>query len=109
MSDIRMSDKLNYAVLILSDLHFGSGLLREAEVPNLQLPWWNIYGSDIRRYIGTRCKSHRLDIVLSLPMYLNKVFSRLREQGYRRDYFDRKFDLYVLLGDLATYANGASY
>jgi 3',5'-cyclic AMP phosphodiesterase CpdA len=101
-----MSDKLKAAVLILSDLHFGADLLREAEIPPVQRSWWTGFlFRDIRRYMETRCKSHDLAILMSLPRYLRMLIQRMRREGYDR----RDFDLYLILGDLSTFANGASY
>jgi 3',5'-cyclic AMP phosphodiesterase CpdA len=102
-----MADELRWTALILSDLHFGSHLLREAEIPPLQFPWWkHMLAPAIRRYMETRCKAHDIAIVMQLPLYLKRLLGQLRrEEGFKK----QEFDFYFFLGDLSTYANGASY
>jgi 3',5'-cyclic AMP phosphodiesterase CpdA len=101
-----MPDRLRNAVLVLSDLHFGVDLLREAELPPVQLPWWkNVFADDIRRFMQKRCASHNIVILMSLPLYINKLLRQMQTEGYEKS----EFDQYLLLGDLSTYASGASY
>src|SRR5262252_7671438 len=59
----------------------------------------------MRRFFETRCKSHDMAIVMLLPSYLKKVLRQLKSEGIP----NQRFDLVILLGDLATYANGGSY
>jgi hypothetical protein len=101
-----MADSLTAAALVLSDLHFGADLLREAEVPPLQIPWWKtMLAPSVRRYMQTKCKAHDIGILLCLPLYLKKVLHQLRLEGFESS----KFNFYLLLGDVSTYANGSSY
>jgi calcineurin-like phosphoesterase family protein len=101
-----MADALRATALVLSDLHFGADLLREAEVPPLQFPWWRtVLAPSVRRYMEAKCKAHDMGILLCLPLYLKKVLRQLRQEGFGRN----KFDFYLLLGDMSTYANGSSY
>jgi hypothetical protein len=101
-----MPDELKAAALVLSDLHFGADLLREAEIPPLWLPWWkNIFAPGVRHYMETRCKSHDLAVLMSLPHYLKKLMRQMRREGYE----EQDFGLYLILGDLSTFSNGASY
>lgn len=101
-----MADNLKAAALVLSDLHFGADLLREAEVPPLQFPWWRtVLAPSVRRYVQAKCKAHDIGILLCLPLYLKKVLHQLRLEGFGNS----KFDFYLLLGDMSTYANGSSY
>jgi hypothetical protein len=103
-----MSDKVKAAILILSDLHFGADLLREAEIPPLQIPWWYKLagGSDVRRYIETRCQSHDMDIVIALPRHLKRIVRQISKETNEGR---QEFDLYLIMGDLSTFANGGSY
>src|SRR3989442_307730 len=103
-----MPDELRFAALVLSDLHFGVDLLREAEIPPLQFPWWKYMPlvPDIRRYMETRCKAHDIAIVMQLPLYVKRLLKRLQRE---EDFKKQKFDFYLFLGDLSTYANGASF
>jgi calcineurin-like phosphoesterase family protein len=101
-----MADSLKTAALVLSDLHFGADLLREAEVPPLQFPWWRtLLAPSVRRYMEAKCKAHDIGILLCLPLYLKKVLHQLRLEGLG----ESKFTFYLLLGDMSTYANGSSY
>ncbi len=101
-----MADSLTAAAVVLSDLHFGTDLLREAEVPPLQFPWWRtVLAPSVRRYVQAKCKAHDIGILLSLPLYLKKVLHQLRLEGFGNN----RFDFYLLLGDMSTYANGSSY
>src|SRR5260370_34966939 len=101
-----MADTLQAASVVCSDLHFGADLRQEAEVPPLQFPWWRGgLAPSVRRYMEAKCKAHDIGILLCLPFYLKRVLKELQREGFRSG----KFDLYLLLGDLSTYANGSSY
>lgn len=101
-----MSDPVQYAMLVLSDLHFGADFLLEAEINPLQVPFWLKFNeAKLRRFFETRCKAHDMAIVMSLPKYLKKVLRQLNAEEFPR----YRFDFVLLLGDLATYANGGSY
>jgi predicted phosphodiesterase len=101
-----MSDPIQSTILVMSDLHFGADFLLEAEIDPLQVPFWLKYTAPkVRRFFEDRCKAHDMAIVLNLPKYLKKVLRQLKREEFARS----KFDLLVLLGDLATYANGGSY
>jgi 3',5'-cyclic AMP phosphodiesterase CpdA len=101
-----MSDSIKGSFLVLSDLHFGSDLSLEAEIPPLQIPlWMKIFAPRVRTYMESRCKSHDIAIVMHLPRYLKKVLREMQREGYERS----DFDFCLLLGDLSTYANGGSY
>jgi 3',5'-cyclic AMP phosphodiesterase CpdA len=98
-----MSDPIHAAILILSDLHFGADFEREAEIDPPQMPDWpgaKYIAPKARRFFEDKCKSHDMAIVKILPRYLKRVL---------RDLNRTKFDFVLLLGDLATYANGGSY
>jgi calcineurin-like phosphoesterase family protein len=101
-----MADPVRNAFLVLSDLHFGVDFLREAEIDPLQTPRLLKYlAPKVRHFFEVRCKAHDMGILLVLPSYLKKVLRSLRQQGFER----ATFDLALLLGYLATYANGSSY
>jgi 3',5'-cyclic AMP phosphodiesterase CpdA len=101
-----MSDPIRSSILVLSDLHFGADFLLEAEIDPIQMPWWLKHTAPkVRRFFETRCKSHDMAIVMHLPRYLRKVLRQLEKQEIP----DQLFNLVILLGDSATYANGGSY
>jgi hypothetical protein len=92
--------------VVLSDLHFGAEFNRPAELPTLYAPGiLNCLAPKIRSYFERACNSHDIGILISLPMYLKKLRRYLVADGYP----NTDFDLYLVLGDLATYTNGASY
>lgn len=96
-----------YAVfLLLSDLHFGADLLAEAEGTLFSTPTWlKVRDYRIQRFLGKRCVAHDINIVKSLPRYLKRLLEDLSEQGPTRD----DFDLYLILGDMATRPCADSY
>jgi hypothetical protein len=101
-----MADKVQSAFLILSDLHFGTDFLREAEIDPLQFPWFLKYiAPKVKNFFEAKCGAHDIAILTQLPLYCKSILRDLGEEGLS----DRRFDLVLLLGDLATYANGGSY
>ncbi len=101
-----MADSVRNALLVFSDLHFGVDFLREAEIDPVQTPLLLKYAAPkVRRFFEARCKAHDMAILTILPRYLKKVLRFLNQEGFVAP----RFDLILLLGDLATYANGGSY
>jgi predicted phosphodiesterase len=88
--------------VLLSDLHFGDGLLAEARLPPLGYDdRLRIFGRGgaLQGFVEKRCASHDYGVVAMLPLYLNQLFVQYREKGYARDHFD----LFIVLGDQVTW------
>lgn len=101
-----MSEELNAAFLILSDLHFGDDLLSESEGRLPDLPWYlKRFDYKIKRFFDKRCAAHDIEIVTHLPRYLKLVSEELF--GRRND--GKSFDACLLLGDVATQPTGAAF
>lgn len=101
-----MSDPVKNALLVLSDLHFGADFLLEAEIDPLQIPTLlKFVAPKIRNFFEARCRAHDMAILIALPRYLKKVLRELSREGLSSHHFGSV----LLLGDLATYANGGSY
>jgi len=82
-------------MILLSDLHLGSRLDEQLSFPDFTvapktLGWFA--RKKINRYFRKRCKSHDLNILKTLPHFLNFLRSR--------DGID--FDFYLVLGDIVT-------
>jgi 3',5'-cyclic AMP phosphodiesterase CpdA len=96
-----MSNELEAVIVLLSDLHFGNDLYDEAKGASCHLPWWLKFKQNkINEIFRRRCTAHDMGILKRLPRYLKYL---LLELG-RPD-----FDLYLVLGDLATQPTGSSY
>lgn len=95
--------------VVLSDLHFGDDLMREAEGPLPSVPWWlRALDYDVKCFFEKRCSAHDIGILKTLPRYLKSLFSDLRRSGYS-GHDGKDFDLYLLLGDHSTRPTGSSY
>ena len=96
----------NAILVLLSDLHFGDDLLDEGAGKLRGVPWRiRLLSPAIRRYFHSRLTRHDMGILKMLPLYLKRLLEDLRAAGFERD----NFDLYVLLGDLATEPTGSSF
>jgi antitoxin (DNA-binding transcriptional repressor) of toxin-antitoxin stability system len=96
------------AILLLSDMHFGRDLLDPPELPVISLPKLveaSKFSSYLLRFFEKRCLGHSLDVVLSLPLYLQYLMTLLQGEGYGRD----DFDCYAFLGDQVTIPDPQSY
>ena len=101
-----MNERPEAIFVLLSDLHFGVDLLSEAELPPFDFPLlWRLLGSDIRTYTEQRCGAHDMAVVIALPRYLKRLLVDFQEAGFYRD----SFDLYLILGDLATWPAAPAY
>src|SRR4051812_6657351 len=101
--------KTNIAFVLLADLHFGAGPLKQAELPPLALSGvlrkFGMRG-DVEKFFAGRCAAHDLAVLKSLPRYLTKLLVKLRT---REDFPGYEFDQMLLLGDLATWPSHAAY
>jgi len=110
-----LSQQVQAAFLVLSDLHFGAGLREGAEVPPLDTRnsllerALRLLNLDVRRtierFIEEKCVAHDIQAVKELPRYLKQLLQKMRSEGYE----SKEFDAYVLLGDLATWPSPGSY
>ena len=97
------------AFVLLADLHFGAGPLKQAELPPLAISGLlrrlGIRG-DLERFFVGRCAAHDLAILKMLPRYLNRLVLQLKA---KEDFPGYEFDLTLLLGDLATWPSAETY
>src|SRR5262245_49425444 len=63
-------------------------------------------GGKVQRYFKTKCVAHNHVILTQLPQYIRTQLNRFRnDEGYRQ----YSVDYCLLLGDLVTWANPASF
>src|ERR1051325_8990785 len=95
---------------LLSDLHFGPDLDTELvlSTDDLRCPFPipdTFHNYLINYLIDHCCLAHDIAILKQLPRYLTRLLAELRDEGFKKD----DFDLYLILGDLATWPSTFSF
>src|SRR5260221_975910 len=101
------NNRITASFVLFSDLHFGFHL-QHAEHALYKLPKLHIKFAParilakrlIQRYFEKRCIPHDFDVITALPAFLRHVQNKCGIND---------FDLYLLLGDLATWPYQRSY